>query len=92
LTEEQVDEIRDGYEASSLSARDVVALRFTDALLRDPRRARQLQAELRAHFSGPEIVELAFGVVIFHALSKLLITLGLEPEQMPRTVLPTPGA
>jgi hypothetical protein len=43
----------------------------------------------RQHFTAPEIVELALG--LFHALSKLLISLGLEPENMPTTVLPTPG-
>jgi len=35
---------------------------------------------------------LALGVGLCHALSKLLITLGLEPQNMPTTVLPTPGA
>lgn len=91
LTEEQVELIRDGYEASSLSDRDVVTLRFTDAMLHDPARVTpELQAELRRHFTEAEIVELALGVGLFHALSKLLIVLGLEPENMATTVLPTP--
>jgi hypothetical protein len=37
-------------------------------------------------------VELGLGVGLFMALSKGMITLGLEPENMPTTVLPTPGA
>ena len=93
LTEEQVDQIRDGYEDSALSERDIVTLRFTDAILHDPSRVTsELQAELRAHFTEPQIVELALGIGLFHALSKLLIILGLEPENMPTTVLPTPSA
>ena len=91
LTEEQVDHIGDGYEQSPLSERDKVALHFTDALLHDPRVTPALQAQLRAHFSEPQIVELALGVGLFHALSKVLIALGLEPENMPTTVLPTPA-
>lgn len=91
LTEAEVDQVRDGYEESSLSARDIAALRFTDTILHDPARITpELQEELRRHFSEPEIVELALAVGLFHALSKLLITLGLEPEDMPLTVVPTP--
>lgn len=50
----------------------------------------EVQAELRRHFTDDQIVELALGVGLFHALSKTLIVLGLEPEHMPTTVLPTP--
>jgi alkylhydroperoxidase family enzyme len=67
-------------------------LRLTDAILGDPRPPdAALQAELRAYFSEPQIVELVLGVGLFMALSKVMITLGVEPEQMPTTVLPTPG-
>lgn len=93
MTEEQVDQIRDGYEESTLSRREKVALQFTDALLHDPSRVTPaLQAALRVHFTEAQIVELALGVGLCHALSKLLITLGLEPQSMPMTVLPTPVA
>ena len=92
MSEEQVAQIADGYEHSPLTARDVLTLRFTDAFLTDPRRVTPaLQAALRTQFDEPEIVELALGVGLFHALSKLLITLGLEPEGMPTTVVSTPG-
>jgi hypothetical protein len=46
---------------------------------------------LRAHFDDGQIVELSIGVGLFLALSKTLIGLGLEPESMPVSVLPTPG-
>jgi hypothetical protein len=38
-----------------------------------------------------QIAELGLGVTLFLALAKALITMGLEPEQMDRTVLPTPA-
>ena len=91
LTEAQVDHIDDDYEQSPLSERDKVTLRFTDAMLVDPQRfAPDLQTQLQQHFSEPQIVELALAIGLFHALSKLLIALGLEPENMPTTLVPTP--
>jgi len=93
LTEQQVDHIDDHYERSPLSERDKVTLRFTDALLCVPTGVGpDLSDQLQRHFSDPEIVELALAVGLFHALSKLLIALGLEPDNMPITVVPTPGA
>lgn len=47
---------------------------------------------LQSHFTPAEIVELSLGVGLFLGMSKVLITLGLEPEDMPVTILPTPGA
>ena len=38
-----------------------------------------------------QIAELGLGVTLFLALAKALITMGLEPEAMDRTVLPTPA-
>ena len=92
LTEEQVEQIRDGYEEAQLSARDVLTLQFTDAIIiGDPDRLTPaLREELRQQFTAPELVELGLGVGLFHALSRVLIVLGLEPEHMPMTVLPTP--
>jgi len=90
--EEQADHIADGYEGSPLPARDIAALRLTDAIIRAPRPPdAALQATLRVHFTDAQIVELALGVGLFMSLSKVMITLGLEPENMPTTVLPTPG-
>jgi alkylhydroperoxidase family enzyme len=93
LTEEQVAEIADGYEESELGPRDLATLHLTDALIGDPRSMTPaLQAELDWQFSRPELVELALGVSLFQSLSKVLIVLGLEPEEMATTVLPTPGS
>ena len=48
------------------------------------------QRRLRGEFPDPELVELGLGLALFHGFSKMLIALGLEPDQMDTTVLPTP--
>jgi len=52
----------------------------------------ELQTQLKAHFSDAQLVELTLGVGLFLGMSKVLISLGLEPEDMPVTVMPTPGS
>jgi hypothetical protein len=47
---------------------------------------------LRKHYTPAELVELSLGVGLFLGMSKVLITLGLEPEDMPVTVIPAPGS
>jgi alkylhydroperoxidase family enzyme len=93
LTEEQVAQISDSYDSSALTTRDRAALRLTDAIIGDPRGLSQGDRRfVAAELSGPEIAELALGVGLFMALSKVLITMGLEPESMDTTVVPTPGS
>lgn len=93
LTEDQVEMIDDGFAASTLSPRQKVALRFTDAFLNDPGSiGPDLRADLAAEFSEPEMVEIALALSLFRAMAKVLISLGTEPEQMDVTVLPTPFA
>ena len=84
--------MRDGYEAW-LPEDEAAALALTDALINDPSRlGDDAKAALRKHFSEAEIVELGLGIGLFLSMSKVLITLGLEPESMETTVLPTPGS
>jgi alkylhydroperoxidase family enzyme len=93
LSEDHVAEIDDSYEESALPPRDLATLRLTDVLIGDPRAITPaLYAELARYFSDAEVVELALGVSLFQSLSKVLIVLGLEPEQMETTILPTPGS
>ncbi len=69
-------------------------LRATDALLAGagPWPA-SLVSELEAELGGPNgVTELGVAVAMFHGLSKALIVLGLEPDDMATTVLPTPGS
>ena len=69
------------------------ALKLTDAIIGYPQGlTEETRQALKAHFSDAEIVEMALGVGLFLGMSKVLINLGLEPEDMPVTVLPTPGS
>lgn len=84
--------MEDGYE-TRLPEAAVAALKLTDALIGVPRAPDDAcRQALRRHFDDAEIVELALGVGLFLGMSKVLITLGLEPEDMPVTVMPTPGS
>ena len=93
LGEDVVDDITDGYESSArLTAQEKAALKFTDALIHDPELLTgDARAALQRHLSSEQIAELGLGVSMFLALAKALITMGLEPEVMDRTVLPTPA-
>lgn len=93
LGEEVVDDITDGYETSDkLTDTEKAVLKFTDALIYDPELLNgDAKAALRRHLTPAQIAELGLGVSLFLALAKALITMGLEPEEMDRTVLPTPA-
>ena len=92
LTEDRLDLVEDGYE-TRLDAAEAAALKLADALIGGP--ASGLSAEHRAvldaHFSDAEIAELALGAGVFLGMSKVLINFGLEPEDMPVSLVPTPG-
>jgi alkylhydroperoxidase family enzyme len=92
LTEEKVAEIEDGYECT-LEPAEAAALILTDAIVQDTGELKASQwEELREYYSDGEIAEIALGVALFHGMSKVLICLGLEPEEMDTTILPTPGS
>lgn len=91
LSEEIVDEIRDGYESGPLDERQKAVLRYTDAFLRDPAAATDdVRAGLRRHLSPEQIVELTAGLALFMGFSKIAVALGQVPKTMPVTVMPTP--
>lgn len=84
--------IEDGYE-DRFGPAEVAALRLTDALIGHP--APPAIPDQRAVLDafGPEgVIELMLGAGLFLGMSKVLITLGLEPESMPVSVLPAPGS
>jgi alkylhydroperoxidase family enzyme len=93
LDEAAVAAIGDDHERSSLPAHERAALKLADAIVGSPH---PLPAEdvaaLRAHFSDAQVAEIALGLGLFHGLSKALIIMGLEPQNMPVTVLPEPGS
>ena len=80
----------DGFEAADLSDVEKLVIRFTDVMLgADPLPA-DLRNELREHFSEGQLVELAAGVALFLGFSKIAISLGQAPDDMPTMVVPTP--
>ena len=92
LTEDVVDLIRDGYEASDLSARQKVVLRYVDAFLASPSEiAADLRRELLAHFTPPQVVELTAAVALFMGFSKIAVALGGLPDTIPVHEQPTPA-
>lgn len=93
LGEEIVDDIDWGYETSDrLTDAEKAVLKFTDAFIHDPDLLTgDAAAALKRHLSPEQIAELGLGLTVFLALAKALITLGLEPEEMERTVLSTPA-
>jgi len=50
-----------------------------------------LEGRMREQFNEPEIVELTYAMGTFIGYGKQIMILGLEPEDMPLTVVPTPG-
>jgi alkylhydroperoxidase family enzyme len=92
LTETKVEQIVDGYE-EVLSPAETAALQLTDAIIGRPQSLSEAsRVALKANYSDAEIVEMALGVGMFMGMSKVLINLGLEPEEMPLTIVPTPGS
>jgi alkylhydroperoxidase family enzyme len=93
LDESLVSQITDDHARSSLPAHERAALRLADAIVTTPRPlAASDVAELRRHYTPEQLAELAIGLGLFHGLSKALIVMGLEPENMPVTVMPEPGS
>ena len=94
LGEEIIDDIDWGYETSDkLTDAEKAVLKFTDAFIYDPELLTEdAVADLKRHLSPEQIGELGLGLTGFLAIAKALITLGLEPTEMGRTVLPTPAA
>ena len=85
-------QVDDDY-ARHFDPTEVAALTLTDALLGLPEPPSAEQKEvLREHFDDAQLAELTLGVGLFIGMSKVLITLGLEPEDMPVTVVRTPGS
>ena len=87
-----VGEIGDQWADSGLPERHKAALILADAYLRETGAPTPVQqAAIREHFSEPQIVEIGTTLAMVHGLAKVLIVLGLEPEQMDVTIIPSPG-
>ncbi len=94
LSEEQAELVGEGWEGSALPERSKRALAVADAFLAAPPRAlgpAEREAAV-AELGEDGLAELVLSLTLFRGLSQLLIVLGLEPEDMPTTVLATPGS
>ena len=91
LSEEVVDQIRDGFEASALSERQKAVLRRTDRFLSgESEPSAEQRSEMLAFFTPAELVELTAGLALFMGFSKIAVALGGLPESLPVFVQPTP--
>jgi alkylhydroperoxidase family enzyme len=91
LTEDVAALVDDGYEASALAERYKAVVAYADAFLSGcGTPSQEVRAALQAELTDAQVVELTMALALFHGFSKMLIVLGLEPETMATTVLPTP--
>lgn len=91
LTEDKVDQIREGYEESLLSTEEKLAIAFADAYLHDPGAiSKELVAHLKQHFSATQLAHLAIALVAFNATSRCAVAIGGMPENLPITELAAP--
>ena len=91
LDEADVARIDDGYATSALSPRRKAAIALTDVVLGRAEAVDDALAAALAHeFGAPEIVELAVTAALCHGFSKIAVSLGGAPADMPVTVVPTP--
>jgi alkylhydroperoxidase family enzyme len=80
-TEDLVAKLAD-YEHSDLPERTRAALRFADALWRDPRAVdAAVQADLRAHFSDDQILDLGMTVAFFSGWQRFIEAFGIVPDR-----------
>ncbi len=76
-----------------MSPRYKLALRYADSFLgAGGPPPPDVKAALLAEFTEAELVEMSIGLALFHGVSKMLIALGCEPEEMDITESRTPGS
>jgi AhpD family alkylhydroperoxidase len=92
LGEDLAELVTDDYAESSLGGRHKAAVRLADEFLAIPGRLPVPSPVDPAVLERDERIELGVAVAMFMGFAKMLITLGLEPEQMPVTVVATPGS
>jgi alkylhydroperoxidase family enzyme len=88
-----IAELRGDHQHSDmLPERTKVALEWADVMLGGGHGVDdEIKARLRAAFTPAEIVEITYAIGTFIGYSKQIITLGMEPENLPLLVVPTPG-
>ena len=73
--------------------KEIAALMLTDRIISIPGTlTRKNDAIIKRSLSKKERAEISLGVGLFMGMSKVLIALGLEPEEMDTTLVKTPGS
>ena len=92
LSEEKIQEVKDGYE-EVLDEKITAALLLTDQIIGASRTlAKKKTVLIKRNLTREQRAEISLGVGLFMGMSKVLIALGLEPEEMETTVVKTPGS
>jgi alkylhydroperoxidase family enzyme len=93
LTEDLVDLVTDGYEATVLTDAHKAVIALTDVFLGHPRGGPDgaTRDGMLAHYGSQGTVELTAGLALFMGFSKIAVALGAFPDDFPTTVIPTPG-
>jgi alkylhydroperoxidase family enzyme len=91
LTEERVALVADGFADSELSDIEKAVIRYTDVFLAGGRgRSDDERVAIEDHLDEGQIVELTAGIALFMGFSKIAISLGQAPDDMPTMVVATP--
>jgi alkylhydroperoxidase family enzyme len=91
LEEQVIDLIHDGFEDGALEERHKAVLAWVDAFIREPGGEHAaLRRRLEGHYTRSQIVELTAGVALFMGFSKIAVSLGGLPDEIPVHVQPTP--
>ena len=92
LSEEKIQEVEDGYE-KVFDEKITAALLLTDQIIGATRPPEKKDTALiKRNLTREERAEISLGVGLFMGMSKVLIALGLEPEEMETTLVKTPGS
>ncbi|MEX0666546.1 MAG: hypothetical protein WD598_17460 [Acidimicrobiia bacterium] len=91
LTEARVALVDEGFEASKLTDLEKAVVRFTDVFLGGGAEYPDaLRTEMAEHFDKGQVVELAMGIALFMGFSKIAISMGQAPADMPTMDVRTP--
>jgi alkylhydroperoxidase family enzyme len=89
LTEERAQMVDDGYQESALTPREKAAITLADCYLGFPAGVtHEAAAEIAAHYSEAEIASMLTALVTFNFASRMAVSLGGMPEELPVMELP----
>jgi alkylhydroperoxidase family enzyme len=84
VAEDKLGQIANYQTSPLFTDRERVALRYADAITWDPTQADDaLWAELRRHFSEPELVEIGYAVGVFAGGQRWIHTLQVRHGEVP---------